>query len=106
LNPPYTLPIQHRLQLRNYITTIASSRRADQFGGYMIIAHSFADNIDQKLADIKVPMDIPVAVIEARDLLAFAIKWQDEHSIDTYPIGRALKPGRVTAKDLQRAARG
>lgn len=106
LNPPYTLPIQHRLQLRNYITTIASSRRADQFGGYMIIAHSFADNIDRKLEEIKAPMDTPVAIIEARDLLAFARRWQDEHSIDTYPIGRALKPGRVTAKDLQRAARG
>lgn len=106
LNPPYTLPIQHRLQLRNYIAAIASSRRADRFGGYLIIAHSFTDGIDTKLAEIKAPTDAPIAVIEARDLLAFARKWHEEHSIDTYPIGRALKNGRVTARDLQRAVFG
>ncbi|MDZ4177868.1 MAG: hypothetical protein U1E29_01335, partial [Coriobacteriia bacterium] len=45
LAPPYTLPIQHRLQIRNYITAIAASRRADRFGGYLIIAHSFDDKM-------------------------------------------------------------
>jgi len=106
LNPPYSLPIQHRLQLRNYISAIASSRRADQFGGYMIIAHSFSDKIELKLSDIKTPLDVPIAVVEARDLLALARKWHEEHSIDTFPIGRALKAGRITARDLHKAARG
>jgi hypothetical protein len=105
LSPPYTLPIQHRLQVRNYITAVAKSRRADQFGGYIIIAHSFADGIEKTLEGIESPLDVPVAVIEARDLLAFGRKWQEEHPIDTYPIGAALKAGRVTARDLQRAGR-
>jgi len=105
LNPPYTLPIQHRLQLRNYITSIAESRRADKFGGYLIIAHSFADDIEQKLASIKASLDKPIAVVEARDLLAFARKWHQEHSIDTYPLGQAMKAGRIAARDLLRAAR-
>jgi hypothetical protein len=105
LSPPYALPIQHRLQVRNYITAVAKSRRADQFGGYIIISHSFKDGIEQQLAAIECPLDVPVAVIEARDLLAFGKKWQDEHPIDTYPIGAALQAGRVTARDLQRAGR-
>ncbi|MEZ5125309.1 MAG: hypothetical protein R2826_03550 [Thermoleophilia bacterium] len=103
--PPYTLPIQHRLQVRNYISTLAKSRRAEQFAGYLIIAHSFADGIEVKLAAIESPLDVPLAVIEARDLLAFARKWQDERPIDTYPIGAVLHAGRVTARDLQRAGR-
>jgi len=105
LNPPYTLPIQHRLQLRNYISSIAASRRSDRFGGYLIIAHSFSDGIEQKLASIEAPMDVPIAVVEARDLLAAAVKWQEEHPLDTFPIGRALKNGRVSAKDLVQASR-
>ncbi len=105
LSPPYALPIQHRLQVRNYITAVAKSRRAGQFGGYIIISHSFKEGIEQKLAAIESPLDVPVAVIEARDLLAFGRKWQDEHPIDTYPIGAALQSGRVTARDLQRAGR-
>jgi len=105
LSPPYSLPIRHRLQIRNYISSVAKSRRAGQFAGYLIIAHSFVDDIDQKLTAIEPVLDAPIAVIEARDLLAFAQKWQAEHPIDTYPIGAALKPGRITAKDLQRAGR-
>ena len=105
LSPPYTLPIQHRLQVRNYITAVAKSRRADHFGGYIIISHSFKDGIEQTLAAIESPEDVPIVVIEARDLLAFGRKWQDEHPIDTYPIGAALQAGRVTARDLQRAGR-
>lgn len=105
LSPPYALPIQHRLQVRNYITAVAKSRRADQFGGYIIISHSFTDGIEQTLAAIESPLDVPIAVIEARDLLAFGRKWQDAHPIDTYPIGAALQAGRVTARDLQRAGR-
>lgn len=105
LSPPYAFPIQHRLQVRNYITAVAKSRRADHFGGYIIIANSFKDGIEQALAAIESPLDVPIAVIEARDLLAFARKWQEEHPIDTYPIGAALQNGRVTARDLQRAGR-
>jgi hypothetical protein len=105
LSPPYTLPIQHRLQVRNYITAVAKSRRAEQFGGYLIISHSFSDGIERTLEAIDSPLDVPVAVIEARDLLAFGRKWQQDHPIDTYPIGAALQAGRVTARDLQRAGR-
>lgn len=105
LSPPYALPIQHRLQVRNYIAAVAKSRRADHFGGYIIISHSFKDGIEETLAAIEPPLDVPIAVIEARDLLAFGSKWQEEHPIDTYPIGAALQAGRVTASDLQRAGR-
>ena len=105
LSPPYSLPIQHRLQVRNYITAVAKSRRAEQFGGYLIISHSFSDGIERTLEAIDSPLDVPIAVIEARDLLAFGRKWQQDHPIDTYPIGAALQAGRVTARDLQRAGR-
>lgn len=105
LSPPYALPIQHRLQVRNYLTAVAKSRRVDQFGGYIIIAHSFVEGIERTLVGIESPLDAPIAVIEARDLLAFGQKWQQDHPIDTYPIGAALKSGRVTARDLQQAGR-
>lgn len=105
LAPPYSLPIQHRLQIRNYIKAVAKSRRADQFSGYLIIAHSFVDGIERRLLEIDSPIDVPIAAIEARDLLAFGRKWQEGHPMDTYPIGRVLKAGRITARDLQRAAR-
>jgi hypothetical protein len=91
--------------VRNYIAAVAKSRRADHFGGYIIISHSFKDGIEETLAAIEPPLDVPIAVIEARDLLAFGSKWQEEHPIDTYPIGAALQAGRVTASDLRRAGR-
>lgn len=105
LCPPYALPIRHRLQIRNYVSAMAASRRADRFGGYLIISHSFIDTIDQKLAEIRPALEIPIGVVAAQDLLSFARKWQLDRPIDTYPIGRAMKNGRITAKDLDRAAR-
>ncbi|MDZ4654479.1 MAG: SAP domain-containing protein [Coriobacteriia bacterium] len=103
LEPPYSLPIQHRLQVRNYVTSIATSRRADQFRGYLVISHSFVNNIEDKLKQVQPPMDVPLAVIAAGELLAFARSWQHDHPIETYPIGAALRSGVLTAKDLQRA---
>ncbi|MDP2181852.1 MAG: hypothetical protein Q8K99_04695 [Actinomycetota bacterium] len=104
LSPPYSLPIQHRLQIRNYIDRIAQSRRADRLGGYLIISHSFGDNIEQKLAEIQAASDIPIAAITAQDLLGFARKWQQDHPIDTYPIGNALRNGRLSARQMERAS--
>jgi len=105
-SPPYSLPIQHRLQIRNYISAIADSRRADRFGGYIVIAHSFVDNIEEKLTEIKPALSVPVAAVSAADLLAFAQKWQADHPIDTYPIGRALRHGLLSARDLNNAVNG
>lgn len=103
LEPPYGLPIQHRLQVRNYMASIAASRRAEQFRGYLIIAHSFVDDIEDRLMQVEPSMDVPLAAIAAGELLAFARSWQRDHPIETYPIGAALRSGVLTARDLQRA---
>ncbi len=103
LSPPYTLPIAHRLQIRNYVSAIARSRRAEQFAGYLIIAHSFDDGIEAKIAEVEPELNAPIAALSAGDLLAFARKWQQEHSIDTYPLGATIKSGRLTMRDLDSA---
>jgi len=106
LCPPYRLPIAHRLQIRNYMDQILNSRNADGFQGYVIIAHSFTDDIERRLAAIHKDSDCPVCVVTAGDLLAFARKWEQDHPVDTYHFVRALKHGRLCLRDLESATWG
>ena len=105
LNPPYTLPISHRLQIRNYIQKISETRDKENFKGYIIIAHSYPDGIDKKLKEIKSPLDVPISVIEAKDLAAFAKKWEAEFPTDTFPIKQIVKKGKINLKDFEQILR-
>ena len=100
LNPPYKLPISHRLQIRNYIQKISETKDVEKFKGYIIISHSFSENIEKKIDEINSPIDIPIGVIEARDLLAFAKKWMNDYPAETFPIKRIVKKGKVNLNDF------
>lgn len=103
LNPPYDLPIAHRLQIRNYIDKISKTKDKENFKGYIIISHSFTDNIINKIDAINPSLDVPICVIEAKDLAAFATKWETNFPTDTLPIKQIMKYGIVTLKDLEEA---
>ncbi len=103
LNPPYKMPIAHRLQIRNYIEKISKTKDKENFKGYIIISHSFSDNIMNKIEAVNSPLDAPICVIEARDLAAFAKKWETNFPIDTFPIKQIVKNGIVTLKDFDQA---
>ncbi|KAF5421201.1 MAG: hypothetical protein C5S44_07100 [Candidatus Methanocomedens sp.] len=103
LNPPYKMPIAHRLQIRNYIEEISKTKDKENFKGYIIISHSFSDNIMNKIEAINSPLDAPICVIEAKDLAAFANKWETNFPTDTFPIRQIVKNGIVTLKDFDQA---
>ena len=103
LNPPYKMPIAHRLQIRNYIEKISKTKDKENFKGYIIISHSFSDNIMNKIEAINSPLDAPICVIEAKDLAAFANKWETNYHTDTFPIKQIVKNGIVTLKDFDQA---
>ncbi|KAF5426599.1 hypothetical protein C5S42_07120 [Candidatus Methanomarinus sp.] len=100
LNPPYKMPIAHRLQIRNYVEKISKTKDKDDFKGYIIISHSFSDNIINKIEAINPPLDAPICVIEAKDLAAFAKKWENNFPTDTLPLRQIVKNGIVTLKDF------
>jgi hypothetical protein len=94
------MPIAHRLQIRNYVEKISKTKDKDNFKGYIIISHSFSDNIINKIEAINPPLDAPICVIEARDLTAFAKKWENNFPTDTLPLRQIVKNGIVTLKDF------
>ncbi len=105
LNPPYTLPIAHRLQIRNYIQKISGTKYEENFKGYIIISHSFSDNIRKKLQEIESPIDVPISVIEANDLAAFASKWKIDYPTDTFPIKQIVKNWKIATRDFEKVLR-
>ncbi|MFW9877008.1 MAG: SAP domain-containing protein [Candidatus Thorarchaeota archaeon] len=102
LNPPYDLPISHRRQIKNYIENIANSKDKNSFKGYIIISHSFLDKIEDKINEIKPLLDVPISVIEAKDLVAFAKKWEMDYPTDTFPIKNIIKKGRIKLSDFEK----
>ena len=97
------MPIAHRLQIRNYIEAISKTKDKENFKGYVIISHSFSDNIMSKIEAINSPLDVPICVIEAKVLAAFAKKWETNYPTDTLPIKQIVKNGIVTLKDFDTA---
>jgi hypothetical protein len=102
LNPPYNFPINHRRQIKEYIEGIANTKDRDNFKGYIIISHSYPDKIEETLREIKPSIDIPICVIEAKDLAAFGKKWEADHPTDTFPIKRIIKLGKITLGDFEK----
>ncbi len=103
LNPPYTLPISHRLQIRNYIDQIANTRDKERVKGYLIISHSFPRDIDKKIQAIKSSIDeLPIGVIKAKDLAALGKKWANEYPTDTLPIGRLVNNGVIRLRGFDK----
>jgi len=101
LNPPYNLPISHRLQIRNYIEEVIKTKDKDNLKGYLIISHSFPQNIEKKINAIKPPIEIPISVIEAKDLVAFGKKWEADYPTDTFPIKHVIKKGKIVIGDFE-----
>jgi hypothetical protein len=102
LNPPYHLPIAHRRQIKNYIENIANSKDKDNLQGYIIISHSYIDKIEERIKEIKPPIDVPISVIEAKDLVAFAKKWEQDFPSDTFPIKMIVKRGKISNNDFEK----
>ena len=102
LNPPYSLPSSHRLQIRNYIQKVSKSRDKDRLKGYFIISNSFSDDIEKKIRKIEPDLDIPIGVIDAKDLYSFARKWLSEYPTETFPINKIVKNGRIALKDFDK----
>jgi hypothetical protein len=100
LNPPYELPIGHRLQIRNYIDAISKTRDRDNLKGYLIVSHSFSQNIEKKIISIKPALDIPISVIEANVLAAFARRWEADFPTQTFPLKQIVRNGQIVMKDF------
>ncbi len=70
--------------------------------GYIIISHSYPDKIEHKIQEIKPSIDIPISVIEAKDLATFAKKWEMDYPSDTFPIKQIIKQGKITLGDFEK----
>jgi len=81
LSPPYELPIAHRDQFRRYIKDQYDKlepHAKTALKCFIIIAHSFDDKIEDKLAQMKTEPHIPFCLITASDLKFIAEKWLEE----------------------------
>ena len=81
LSPPYELPIAHRDQFRRYIKDQYDKlepHAKTALKCFILIAHSYSDKIEDKLAQMKTEPHIPFCLITASDLKFIAEKWLEE----------------------------
>ena len=104
LFPPYELPIAHRDQFRRYIKDQYDKlepHAKTALKCFIIIAHSFDDEIEDKLAQMKVEPYVPFCLITASDLKFIAEKWLKEQEGRVLPTSILIYQGRYTKDKLR-----
>jgi len=69
---------------------------------FIIIAHSFADKIEDKIKQMKVEPYIPFCLVTARDLKLIAEKWLKEQKGKTLPTSALIFQGRYTLSEFKK----
>jgi len=105
LSPPYELPIAHRDQFSRYIKDQYDKlepHAKTALKCFIIIAHSFADKIEDKIKQMKVEPYIPFCLVTARDLKLIAEKWLQEQKGKTLPTSALIFQGRYTLSEFKK----
>jgi len=105
LSPPYELPIAHRDQFSRYIKDQYDKlepHAKTALKCFIIIAHSFADKIEDKIKQMKVEPYIPFCLVTARDLKLIAEKWLQEQKGKTLPTSTLVFQGRYTLSEFKK----
>jgi len=105
LSPPYELPIAHRDQFSRYIKDQYDKlepHAKTALKCFIIIAHSFADKIEDKIKQMKVEPYIPFCLVTARDLKLIAEKWLEEQKGKTLPTSALVFQGRYTLSEFKK----
>ncbi|GAH26192.1 unnamed protein product, partial [marine sediment metagenome] len=108
LSPPYELPIAHRDQFRRYIKDQYDKlepHAKTALKCFIIIAHSFRDKVDDKIAQMKVEPHMPFCLIRASDLKFIAEMWLKEHEGRVLPSSLLIFQGRYTKDKLKSKVR-
>jgi len=104
LSPPYELPISHRDQFRRYIKDQYDKlepHAKTALKCFILIAHSFGDKIEDKLAQMKIEPYIPFCLITASDLMFIAEKWLEEQRDRILPTSKLIFQGLYTKDKLK-----
>jgi hypothetical protein len=104
LSPPYELPIAHRDQFRRYIKDQYDKlepHAKTALKCFILIAHSFNDNVEDKLSQIKFEPYIPFCLLTAGDLKFIAESWLNEQKGRTLPTSVLIFQGRYTRDKLR-----
>jgi hypothetical protein len=104
LSPPYEMPIAHRDQFRRYIKDQYDKlepHAKTALKCFIIMAHSFDDKIEDKLAQMKTEPYIPFCLITASDLKFIAEKWLTEKKGMVLPTSILIFQGRYTKDKLK-----
>ena len=105
LSPPYELPIAHRDQFSRYIKDQYDKlepHAKTALKCFIIIAHSFADKIEDKIKQMKVEPYIPFCLVTARDLKLIAEKWLQEQKGKRLPTSALVFQGRYTLSEFKK----
>jgi len=105
LSPPYELPIAHRDQFSRYIKDQYDKlepHAKTALKCFIIIAHSFADKIEDKIKQMKIEPYVPFCLVTARDLKLIAEKWLEEQKGTTLPTSALVFQGRYTLSEFKK----
>ncbi len=104
LSPPYELPIAHRDQFRRYIKDQYDKlepHAKTALKCFILVSHSYADKVEDILAQIKIEPYIPFCLITASDLKFIAEKWLREQKGRILPTSVLTFQGRYTRDKLR-----
>ncbi|MFO7867103.1 MAG: hypothetical protein R6T98_12115 [Desulfatiglandales bacterium] len=104
LSPPYELPIAHRDQFCRYMKDQYDKlepHAKTALKCFILIAHSFGDKIEDKLAHMKIEPYIPFCLITASDLRFIAEKWLKEQRDRVLPTSKLIFQGLYTKDKLK-----
>lgn len=104
LSPPYELSIAHRDQFRRYIKDQYDKlepHAKTALKCFILIAHSFDEKIEDKLAQMKPEPYIPFCLITASDLKFIAEKWLEEQRDRALPSSLLIFQGFYTRDKLK-----
>jgi len=104
LSPPYELPIAHRDQFRRYIKDQYDKlepHAKTALKCFLLIAHSFGDKVEDKLAQMRIEPSIPFCLINASDLKFIAERWLEEQGGKILPTSLLIFQGLYTRDKLK-----
>ena len=104
LSPPYEMPIAHRDQFRRYIKDQYDKlepHAKTALKCFILIAHSFRDKIEDKLAQMKIEPHMQFCLITASDLKFAAEKWLREQGNRVLPSSLLIFQGCYTRDKLK-----
>jgi len=104
LSPPYEMPIVHRDQFRRYIKDQYDKlepHAKTALKCFILVAHSFGNKIEDKLAQMKTEPYIRFCLITASDLKFIADKWFEEQRDRRLPSSLLIFQGFYTRDKLR-----